>query len=62
MDCLCYADESEQLIYRLELAQRPWLTNDKRTGNGWERSKLTKAWRTAFRHAVLSFQLMHIGG
>jgi hypothetical protein len=22
MDCLCYADEAEQLIYRLELAQR----------------------------------------
>ena len=49
MDCLCYADDAEQLIYRLELAERPWLTNDKGTGNGWERSKLTKAWRTAFQ-------------
>jgi len=49
MDCLCYADDAEQIIYRLELAQRPWTTNAERSGNRWERAKLTKEWRSAFQ-------------
>ncbi len=49
MDCLCYAEDAEQLIYRLELARRPWTTNAERAGNRWERAKLTKEWRSDFQ-------------
>ena len=49
MDCLCRIDEHEQLVYRLELAQRPWTTNGERAGNRWERAKLTKEWRSGFQ-------------
>jgi hypothetical protein len=48
MDCLCRTDEHEQLVYRLELAQRPWTTNGERAGNRWERAEAVKSWRTAF--------------
>lgn len=48
MDCLCRIDEHEQLVYRLELAQRPWTTNGERAGNRWERAELVKTWRSAF--------------
>jgi crossover junction endodeoxyribonuclease RusA len=48
MDCICYADDSEQVIYRLEFNQRPWTTNAERAGNRWERAELTKTWRLAF--------------
>jgi len=48
MDCLCYAEDNEQVIYRLEFEQRPWTTNAERAGNRWERAKLTKEWREAF--------------
>jgi len=49
MECLCRIDEQEQVIYRLELEQRPWTTNAERAGNRWERAALTKEWRTAFQ-------------
>ena len=49
MECFCRLDEIEQTIYRLEFEQRPWLTNDRRTGNNWDRAKLTKAWRVGFQ-------------
>lgn len=48
MDCLCYAEDETQVIYRLEFEQRPWTTNAERAGNRWERAKLTKEWREAF--------------
>lgn len=48
MDCLCYAEDSEQVVYRLEFNQRPWTTNAERAGNRWERANLTKTWRNAF--------------
>lgn len=48
MDCLCYADDDEQLVYRLEFNQRPITTNAERAGNRWERAKVTKEWREAF--------------
>jgi crossover junction endodeoxyribonuclease RusA len=48
MECFCIADETEQLVYRLEFNQRPWTTNAERAGNRWERAKLTKEWRSAF--------------
>lgn len=48
MDCLCKADEVEQVFYRLEFNQRPWTTNAERAGNRWERASLTKTWRHAF--------------
>jgi hypothetical protein len=48
MDCLCRTDEHEQLVYRLELAQRPWTTNGERAGNRWQRAELVKTWRSAF--------------
>ena len=49
MECLCYADEAEQVIYRLEFNQRPWTTNAERAGNRWERATLTKEWRLGFQ-------------
>ena len=48
MYCLCYAEDSEQVIYRLEFTQRPWTTNAERAGNRWERASLVKQWRGAF--------------
>lgn len=48
MECLCQADEKEQIFYRLEFNQRPWTTNAERAGNRWERASLTKTWRHAF--------------
>ncbi len=48
MFCLCFADDSEQEIYRLEFEKRPWTTNAERAGNRWERASLTKEWREAF--------------
>ena len=48
MDCLCRIDDHEQLVYRLELAQRPWTTNGERAGNRWQRAELVKTWRSAF--------------
>ena len=48
MDCLCRIDEHDQLVYRLELAQRPWTTNGERAGNRWQRAELVKTWRSAF--------------
>lgn len=48
MDCLCYAEDSEQVVYRLEFNQRPWTTNAERAGNRWERANLTRTWREAF--------------
>ena len=48
MQCLCYAEDSEQIFYRLEFEQRPWTTNAERAGNRWERATLTKTWRQAF--------------
>lgn len=48
MFCLCFADDQEQVIYRLEYEVRPWTTNAERAGNRWERAKLTKEWREAF--------------
>jgi hypothetical protein len=48
MDCLCRTDDHEQLVYRLELAQRPWTTNGERAGNRWQRAELVKVWRSAF--------------
>jgi crossover junction endodeoxyribonuclease RusA len=49
MDCICYAEDSEQVIYRLEFEQKPWTTNAERAGNRWERANLTKAWRLGFQ-------------
>ena len=48
MDCLCRIDDHEQLVYRLELAQRPWTTNGERAANRWQRAELVKTWRSAF--------------
>ena len=48
MFCLCFDDDSEQEIYRLEFEKRPWTTNAERAGNRWERASLTKEWREAF--------------
>lgn len=48
MECLCYSDDKEQVIYRLEFNQRPWTTNAERAGNRWERASLVKTWRQAF--------------
>ena len=36
------------ISFSLEHAVRPWTTNAERSGNRWERAKLTKEWRTAF--------------
>ena len=48
MDCLCYAEDIEQVFYRLEFNQKPWTTNAERAGNRWQRAELTKTWRKAF--------------
>lgn len=48
MFCLCFADDQEQVVYRLEFEKRPWTTNAERAGNRWERATLTKEWREAF--------------
>lgn len=34
--------------FTLEYPHRPWTTNAERSGNRWERAKLTKEWRQAF--------------
>ena len=57
MDCLCRIDEHEQLVYRLELAQRPWTTNGERAGNRWQRAELVKTWRSAFHILAKSEQM-----
>lgn len=57
MDCLCRIDEHEQLVYRLELAQRPWTTNGERAGNRWQRAELVKTWRSAFHVLAKSEQM-----
>lgn len=57
MDCLCRIDEHEQLVYRLELAQRPWTTNGERAGNRWQRAELVKTWRSAFHILAKSEQI-----
>lgn len=51
--CLCNADDSEQLVYRLEYTERPWTTNFERKGNRWERAELVKEWRSAFHVLAL---------
>jgi hypothetical protein len=48
MECICGWEDEEQLVYRLELAQRPWTTNSERAGNRWERAEKVKMWRSAF--------------
>ncbi len=57
MDCLCRIDEHDQLVYRLELAQRPWTTNGERAGNRWQRAELVKTWRSAFNILAKSEQI-----
>lgn len=57
MDCLCRVDEQDQLVYRLEFAQRPWTTNAERAGNRWERAELVKTWRSAFHVLAKSEQM-----
>lgn len=57
MDCLCRVDEQDQLVYRLEFAQRPWTTNAERAGNRWERADLVKTWRSAFHVLAKSEQM-----
>lgn len=57
MDCLCRIDEQDQLVYRLEFAQRPWTTNGERAGNRWERAELVKTWRSAFHVLAKSEQM-----
>lgn len=57
MDCLCYAEDDEQLVYRLEFNQRPITTNAERAGNRWERAKVTKEWREAFAWLAKAEQL-----
>lgn len=43
------------ISFSIEYCERPWTTNAERSGNRWERAKLTKQWRTAF--ALLASEL-----
>lgn len=36
------------ISFALEYPVRPWTTNAERSGNRWERAKLTREWRLAF--------------
>jgi hypothetical protein len=38
----------EMVTWTVEYYERAWTTNAERSGNKWERAKLTKKWRTDF--------------
>jgi len=39
---------TELVSWSVEYRERAWTTNAERSGNKWERAKLTKKWRTDF--------------
>lgn len=54
MYCLCHIDDPDQVIFRLELAQRPWTTNTERTEHHFKRAERTKNFRDSFHYLARS--------